>query len=158
MRQSRSHLLAYSTSVQISQDYNQNWKAKGPNEDLSAGSESTKQAYPTEQSLPIALGLPALPLQVSRKGRNQITIKLGLRGRSPVASPYRHCKKGFQQGSSNKNGSRIEHQLPKHNLTQMGMLRIITLYKKNVCCRHVAEGCIIKYSCQFSFLFMEICI
>lgn len=34
----------------------------------------------------------------------------------------------------------------------MGMLRIITPHKKNVCCRHIAEGYIIKYSCQFSFI------
>lgn len=40
----------------------------------------------------------------------------------------------------------------------MGTLRIISLYKENVCCRHIAEVCIIKYSCQFSFIFLEICI
>lgn len=38
----------------------------------------------------------------------------------------------------------------------MGTLRIITLHKKkDVCCRHIAEGCIIKYSCQFSFVFWQ---
>lgn len=119
---------------------------------------STKQEYPTERVLPITPGTPALPQQASRKGRNKITIKLCLRGRSSLASPHKHWEKGFQQGSSSKNGSRIPNQLPKHNLTQMRMLRIITPCKKNVCCRHIAEGCIIKYSCQFSFIFPEICI
>lgn len=82
-------------------------------------------------------------------------VSLSVRHSSVSVRKY---EKEFQQGTSNKNRSRVHNQLPKHNLTQMGMLRIITLHKKHVWGGRIAEGYIIKYSCQFSFVFLAICI